>query len=77
MGDGNKTVKSCEECGDLIAPKRVELLPEAKLCFDCQSDLERAGKHQRHKMNVEIRFKGDEVESYEQTVVRAKNNSGV
>src|SRR4051812_41112683 len=26
----------CEECGDEIAPRRLELLPHATLCTECQ-----------------------------------------
>ena len=26
----------CEECGDPIAPKRMELMPHATLCTECQ-----------------------------------------
>lgn len=65
-------MKSCEECGNEINPKRVAVFPKVRLCFDCQSDLEKSGKFQKHVMDVQIRFKGDEVESYDQTIVRGE-----
>jgi DnaK suppressor protein len=27
----------CEECGDEIAPKRLQIMPHATLCTECQS----------------------------------------
>lgn len=29
--------KPCDECGDPIPPKRLELIPNAELCVKCQS----------------------------------------
>ena len=38
----------CESCGDSIGVKRLEVLPEAKLCTQCQSIEERENaRHQR------------------------------
>ena len=31
----------CMECGELIAPKRLEAMPAAKLCIVCQSNKEK------------------------------------
>lgn len=31
----------CEECGQLIAAKRLEAVPSAKLCIGCKSDKEK------------------------------------
>jgi DnaK suppressor protein len=28
----------CDECGDEIAPKRLELMPDAALCAECQGE---------------------------------------
>jgi hypothetical protein len=66
-------LKHCEECGEEINPKRVAVFPKVRLCLDCQSKMEKTGRHQRHKMSVDIRFKGDEIESYDQTIVRGDN----
>lgn len=32
----------CELCGEPIAPRRLQALPDATTCVDCQSRLERA-----------------------------------
>ena len=34
----------CEECGELISPKRLEARPETTLCIKCKEDQERAEK---------------------------------
>jgi DnaK suppressor protein len=35
------TFGHCEDCGDLIAPERLEALPYATLCVDCKGERER------------------------------------
>ena len=35
----------CERCGNRIDPARLEVLPEATLCLDCQRQIER--QHRR------------------------------
>lgn len=37
----------CEDCGSRIDPARLEILPEATLCLDCQRKLERLNKRRR------------------------------
>jgi DnaK suppressor protein len=37
----------CEGCGSRIDPARLEILPEATLCLDCQRKLERQNKRRR------------------------------
>jgi DnaK suppressor protein len=37
----------CEGCGSRIDPARLEILPEATLCLDCQRKLERQNKRGR------------------------------
>ncbi|TPW17223.1 MAG: hypothetical protein FD129_461 [bacterium] len=34
----------CESCGEDIALKRLEAVPQAKLCLDCKSREEKAGR---------------------------------
>lgn len=63
-------MKECEYCEEVIPQKRLLARPGVKLCVSCQEDEEKSGRYQKHKMSVDIRFKGDEIESYEQTVVR-------
>lgn len=63
-------MKECEYCEEEIPQKRLLARPGVKLCVICQEDEEKSGRYQKHKMSVDIRFKGDEIESYEQTVVR-------
>lgn len=38
----------CENCGDRIAPARLEVLPETTLCLDCQRQIEQKNKRRRY-----------------------------
>lgn len=38
------TYGDCEECGEPINPARLEALPTARRCVDCQEALERAAQ---------------------------------
>ena len=42
----------CEECEELIAPRRLEAIPEARLCFRCAQMYER--KHKRLSLPREL-----------------------
>jgi DnaK suppressor protein len=35
------TYGTCERCGERIQPARLEAIPEAALCRDCQAEVER------------------------------------
>jgi DnaK suppressor protein len=35
----------CAECGEAIAPARLQALPEVQTCVRCQDRLERLGRH--------------------------------
>ncbi len=37
----NKSYGECEECGEPVAEKRLEVLPFTRVCVDCQSRYER------------------------------------
>jgi DnaK suppressor protein len=37
----------CEECGDEIGPGRMKVMPLAKSCVTCQSQIEKEKNHQR------------------------------
>ncbi len=37
----------CEGCGERIDPARLEILPEATLCLNCQRKFERQNRHRR------------------------------
>jgi RNA polymerase-binding protein DksA len=37
----------CQSCGGRIEPARLEILPEAALCLDCQRAYERSNKRRR------------------------------
>ncbi len=43
----NGTYGICESCGDRITPARLEILPEATLCLECQRRIERQHKRKR------------------------------
>jgi DnaK suppressor protein len=38
------TYGACEECGDPIGLKRLEAMPDARYCIQCQENLEKASK---------------------------------
>ena len=40
----NGTYGICENCGERIDPARLEALPEATLCLDCQRQVERRNR---------------------------------
>ena len=63
--------RDCEECGDPIAPKRLELLPRTEFCVHCQEELERKGLFKKHKINVIAKTNGQgEVEELQSTMHR-------
>ncbi|MGD8475293.1 MAG: TraR/DksA C4-type zinc finger protein, partial [Anaerolineae bacterium] len=41
------TYGTCESCGERIDPARLEILPEATLCLNCQRQKERRSKRRR------------------------------
>jgi DnaK suppressor protein len=43
----NGTYGFCEDCGQRITPARLEILPEATLCLDCQRKFERQNRRRR------------------------------
>jgi DnaK suppressor protein len=43
----NGTYGICETCGSRITPARLEILPEATLCLDCQRQAERQHRRRR------------------------------
>jgi DnaK suppressor protein len=43
----NGTYGICETCGNRITPARLEILPEATLCLDCQRQVERQYRRRR------------------------------
>jgi RNA polymerase-binding protein DksA len=43
----NGTYGICESCGERIDPARLEILPEATLCLNCQRQKERQSKRRR------------------------------
>jgi DnaK suppressor protein len=40
----NGTFGICEDCGEPIALKRLEVIPDARYCVECQENLEKASK---------------------------------
>jgi DnaK suppressor protein len=34
----------CMECGEEIAPRRMEVRPFSRYCIDCKTDIEKSGK---------------------------------
>ncbi len=47
----------CEECGEKIGPGRLKVMPLAKFCVSCQSNLERDLTLQR-KADEELKYRG-------------------
>lgn len=44
----NGTYGLCQTCGQRIEPARLEILPDATLCLECQRALERKVKRSRY-----------------------------
>lgn len=44
----NGTYGICEECSGRIDPARLEIIPEATLCLECQRQKERRNKRRRY-----------------------------
>ncbi|MFI5272062.1 MAG: TraR/DksA family transcriptional regulator [Ktedonobacterales bacterium] len=42
---GEGTYGTCENCGKTIPPRRLEALPYATHCIDCQAQAEKAPQH--------------------------------
>ena len=42
-----RTYGTCEECGGVIAKKRLEAIPFAPLCIRCAEKLENGGRHRQ------------------------------
>jgi hypothetical protein len=64
-------MKDCSNCGEEIPEKRVKAMPNTELCVFCQEKLEKAGKFQRHVMDVQPVMKAGEVDEINSTIVRA------
>ncbi len=47
----------CEECGEMIGPGRLRVMPLAKFCVSCQSKLEREMTLQR-RADEELKYRG-------------------
>lgn len=47
----------CVECGEAIAPARLQVLPEVQTCVRCQDRLERQG---RYSQNLEVEVGADD-----------------
>ncbi|MDR3570548.1 MAG: TraR/DksA C4-type zinc finger protein [Syntrophobacteraceae bacterium] len=53
----------CESCGDDIAPKRLQVLPWARLCVECARDLEK--RHGSLPQTMEVAISGKIPEEYQ------------
>jgi DnaK suppressor protein len=47
----------CEECGEMIGPGRLKVMPLAKFCVSCQSNLEREVTMQR-RADEDLKYRG-------------------
>jgi DnaK suppressor protein len=50
LRDAPDDVGTCEDCGDEIAPRRLEVMPWAALCTECQSKNDPARNVGRRKL---------------------------
>lgn len=51
--------KLCEDCGEAIPPKRLELVPGCALCVRCQtSEEETTGGGSKYKMEISQEMSG-------------------
>lgn len=62
--------RDCKECGEEIGEKRLEAKPNAELCIECQTKLERRGGFVKHRMNVTAVMKAGELDSIEEHFYR-------
>lgn len=62
--------KECDECGEDINPKRLKARPEARLCINCQMDLEQNGGFRLHRLDVQTTTRCGEPDEQRQTLVR-------
>lgn len=42
--DAGDSARCCVDCGDLIPEGRLDAMPEARRCVECQKDIEAMGK---------------------------------
>jgi RNA polymerase-binding transcription factor DksA len=42
----------CEDCGDPIGAKRLQVLPHTTVCISCATDREQDGRFVKHRMNI-------------------------
>lgn len=63
--------RDCLNCGEAIAPARLKAIPGTAICVDCQQANEKAGRFQRHVMDVQPVIKCGEMEHLEEQIVRA------
>jgi len=66
--------RTCIDCGEPISIDRILAKPKATRCIDCQADAEHMGLCGRHKMQYQIRFRGDEIESMDAEIVKAEES---
>lgn len=63
----------CDDCGDLIPLKRLRVV-NVPVCVDCMEDREARGQGtKRHRMDYQVRTHGEDIESIEHFIVRAKD----
>jgi hypothetical protein len=65
--------RGCIKCGDEISAKRLEALPNTKLCIDCQGNREKAGDFQKHKIDIQPEITSWECTGVTQAVVRGSD----
>ncbi len=53
----NNDYGECEECGEPISPKRLMIVPFARLCINCKQEEERtSGVYSREDMEGSLRY---------------------
>ena len=63
--------QECADCGEVISIERLRLVPKTETCIECQEHREKRGNFQRHRMVVTYNVRCEEIESVDETLVRA------
>lgn len=67
-----KTLRHCVMCEEEIDQKRVEAMPNCKVCVDCQQKREKSGSFRRSKMEVVQELRAWEVENLTNVLIKGE-----
>lgn len=62
--------KCCDECGELISPKRLLAKPNTKLCISCQNTKEENGDFAKASIIIKQEINGWTFEGQENKIIK-------